>query len=524
MYLANSRTDANTAGRLPHEVALSQTQDVARAEAVAHQHALGKRTARERITLLTDDGTFIEIGALATPEVQKGQAPLHADALITGLAEIDGRPVVVVSSDFTMAGGSNGDLGNEKLRRCWELAATRGIPVVMIFDGGGHRIQEGLDARRFAFGFDFQQMLTRLSGWVPLVSAMMGPSFGQPTLTAGLCDYVVAVRGMASIGMAPPRIVRGATGEDVDGDELFSPDAQEAFGVIDLAVDDEVEAVDAIRAYLSLLPQNAECGPANMPGSRPQPSLAGRIDDLVPADLRRGYDMREVVEALVDENSVVELKAGFGRSMLSVLAAIDGRTVGIIANQPLHRAGMLDADAADKAAHLVSLCEAFGIPVLVMMDLPGLAVGAHAERNGLARSAARLTLELASTTVPTVTILVRKGYGGGYIVMSGGRTFHPELIIAWPHAESGVMPVDAAVELVFRREIAAADDPDAAKQRLVEIHRAKLGAVRAAEGFAVDAVVRPSQTRELLAATLRTLPRRRLMQTLTPRHRPVSPL
>ncbi|MFL0278128.1 acyl-CoA carboxylase subunit beta [Mycobacterium sp. SMC-19] len=514
----------SAAGRLHHEAALSQGQDGARTEAVARQHSLGKRTARERIALLADDGTFIEIGALATPETPVGTAPLHADALVTGLAEIDGRAAVVVSSDFTVAGGSNGDLGNEKLRRCWELAATRGIPVVMIFDGGGHRIQEGLDARRFAFGFDFQQMLTRLSGWVPLVSAVMGPAFGQPTLTAGLCDFVVAVRGMASIGMAPPRIVRGATGEDVDTDEIYSSDAQESFGVIDLAVDDEVEAMDAIRGYLSLLPQNAECGPVNAPGSPPPTSLAGRIDDLVPADLRRGYDMREVVEALVDENSMVELKAGFGRNMLSVLAAIDGRSVGIIANQPLHRAGMLDADAADKAAHLVSLCEAFALPVLVMMDLPGLAVGADAERNGLARSAARLTLELASATVPTVTILVRKGYGGGYIVMSGGRTFHPELVIAWPHAESGVMPVDAAVELVFRREIAAADDSEAAKQRLVSTHRANLGAVRAAEGFAVDAIVRPSQTREMLAATLRTLPRRRLMQTLTPRHRPVSPL
>lgn len=514
----------STPGRLQHEMALAQGQDTARTEAVARQHALGKRTARERIALIADDGTFVEIGALATPEVEEGGTPLYADALITGLADVDGRPVVVVSSDFTVAGGSNGDLGNEKLRRCWELAATRGIPVVMIFDGGGHRIQEGLDARRFAFGFDFQQMLTRLSGWVPLVSAIMGPAYGQPTLTAALCDYVVAVRGMASIGMAPPRVVRGATGEEVDTDALFSADAQMSFGVVDLAVDDEVDAVDAVRAYLSLLPQNADGGSSNTAASSPPYGLAGRIDDLVPADLRRGYDMCEVIEALVDEDSVVELKTGFARNMLTALAAIDGRTVGILANQPLHRAGMLDADAADKAAHLVSLCEAFALPVLVMMDLPGLAVGAEAERKGLARSAARLTLELGSTTVPTVTILVRKGYGGGFIVMSGGRTFHPELVIAWPHAESGAMPVDAAVGLVYRREIAAADDPDAARQRLVEMHGANLGAVRAAEGFAVDAVVRPSQTRQLVAATLRTLPRRRLMQTLTPRHRPVSPL
>lgn len=510
---------------LPHEAAVRLLQDVARPDAVRRQHERGKRTARERIAMLVDDGSFREIGALARPEDPgpRGE-PLLGDGVVTGTARIDGRPVVVTSTDHSVAGGSNGLVGNEKWRRCSEIAATRGIPLVMLFDGGGHRIHEGLDARDFAGGFDIQQMQTRLSGWVPMVAAILGPGYGQPTLGASMCDYVVAVRGTATIGMAPPALVRAATGETTDAESLNGADVQASYGSIDLAVDTEDEALDALRWYLDLLPSNAEAELPREVSALPRADAAATIDTAVPANLRQAYDMAEVIAGLVDEDSEVELKSTYAPNLVTTLARIEGHPIGIIANQPMARAGMLDAAAADKAAHLVSLCDAFGIPVLVLIDLPGLAVGADAERSGLARSSARLSLELGSATVPTFTVVARKGYGGGYVIMSGGRTFHPELVVAWPHAETAVMAVDTAIELVFSRELADAADPQARRLELAAQFHDRLGAVRGAEGFGYDAVIRPSETRAWLADLLGTLPRHRMMQTITPRRHPVAPL
>lgn len=510
---------------MEHEDLVAALADEARPEAVAKQHERGKLTARERIALLVDSGSFVEIGALARPE-RPGLdgAPIPGDGIVTGTGLVDGRPTVVIATDFLSAGGSNGLIGNEKQRRCWEIAATRGIPVVMLFDGGGHRIHEGLDARDFAGGFDIQETLTRLSGWVPLVAAILGPGFGQPTLTAALCDYVVAVRGIASVGMAPPILVKAATGEEPDHDALYSPDAQARFGTIDLAVDDEEDALLALRVYLATLPASAEAPLPSEAGLLPDAQAAARLDDIVPADLRASYDMHDVIAGIVDEDSQVELKSGFAPNMITTLATIDGHPLGILANQPQANAGSMDAAGADKAAHLVSLCDAFGLPVLVLMDLPGLAVGSPAETSGLARSTARLSLQLGAATVPTFTVVVRKGYGGGYVIMSGGRTFHPEVVLAWPHAETGVMGVESAVDLVFRSEVAAADDPELRRKELIEQFRGQLGAVRGAQAFGFDEVVRPSQTRDRLVAALKTLPRRRQMQMVTPRVHPVAPL
>lgn len=512
---------ALTGEELPHEVALAEVLDAGRPDQVARQHARGKRTARERIALLADAGTFFEVGALARPEPDP---LLPADGIVVGTADVDGRPVVLMATDFTVAGGSNGELGNEKQRRGWEIAATRGIPVVMLFDGGGHRITEGLDARTFAGGFDIQEMQTRLSGWVPMVAAMLGPGYGQPTLAAALCDYVVGVRGIATIGMAPPALVKAATGEDVAASGINTPDAQASYGTIDLAVDTEDEALAAVRAYLALLPSSCEAPLPRGAALPPEAAAAAGIDAAVPANLRQAYDMDAVIAGLVDAGSRIDLKAGFAPNLVTALAQVDGRPLGIIANQPSVLAGMLDSAAAEKAAHLVSLCDAFGIPVLVLMDLPGLAVGSQAESSGLARRSGRLVAELGAATVPTFTVVVRKGYGGGYVVLSGGRTFHPELVLAWPYAETAVMAVESAVELVYRKEIDAAADPAGRRTALVGEFRSRLGAVRGAEGFGVDAVVRPSETRAILATTLARLPRRREMLTSTPRRHPVAPL
>lgn len=517
------RGPADAGPPLPHEQALAALRDDARRADVDRQHARGRLTARERIALLVDDGTFREIGALARPEEPgpDGRAVL-GDAVVAGTASVDGRPVVVLATDFMTAGGSNGLIGNEKQRRGWELAARRGIPVVHLFDGGGHRIHEGMDARDFAGGFDIQHVQTRLSGWVPMVAAILGPGFGQPTISASLCDYVVAVRGVATLGMAPPALVAAATGETPPAG-LNSADVQAGFGTIDDVVDSEEEAIAALRWYLDLLPSNAEAPLPIEVGA--EPAVAPEVlDALVPADLRRGYDMREVVAGLVDAESEVELKVAHAPNLITTLARVEGRPIGVVASQPSALAGTLDAAAAAKAAHLVSLCDAFGIPLLVLMDLPGLAVGTEAERAGLARAGARLSLELGRATVPTFTVVVRKGYGGGYVILSGGRSFDPELVVAWPHAETAVMSAENAVDLVHRREVREADDPAALRSELVEGYRGRVGAVRGAEAFGFDAVIRPSETRAWLAELLATVPRHRLQQVANPRAHPVAPL
>ena len=507
------------------DTVLASVRDDARPEAVARQHARGKQTARERIAQLTDPESFREIGALARPTDSgpDGQS-IPADGVVTGTARVDGRPVVVLASDYTAAGGSNGLIGNEKMRRCWEIAATRGIPVVMLFDGGGHRISEGLDARGFAGGFDIQELQTRLSGWVPMVAAILGPGYGQPTLAAALCDYVVAVRGIASVGMAPPALVRAATGEDVDPERLSSPDAQASYGTVDLVVDDEEEALDHLRWYLSFLPSNAEAPVPVAAAAQPARHAAATLDQAVPADLRVGYDMYDVLAGLLDEDSDLELKSAYAANLITMFGRIEGRVLGVIASQPAAKAGVLDAPAANKAAHFVSLCDAYGIPVLVIMDLPGLAVGEDAERSGLARSSARLSAELGAATVPLCTVVARKGYGGGYVILSGGRTFHPELVVAWPHAETAVMAVETAIELVYQREVVSAPDSEIRRRELIEGFRGGISALRGAEGFGFDAVILPSETRAWLADLLPALPRHRQMQVLTPRRHGVAPL
>jgi acetyl-CoA carboxylase beta subunit len=330
-------TDAAGRPRLPHQEAEAALLDDHRPEAVARQHARGKLTARERIAALVDEGTFREIGALARPpECGPDGKPVLGDAVITGTATLDGRPLVVLATDFTVAGGSNGLVGNEKQRRAWEIAATRGIPVVMLFDGGGHRIHEGLDARDFAGGFDIHEMQTRLSGWVPMVAAILGPGYGQPTLAASMCDYVVAVRDIASVGMAPPSLVRAATGETTAAEAINSPDAQESYGTIDLAVDTEQEALDALRWYLDLLPSNAEADLRREVAAAPRAEAEAALDDAVPANLRTAYDMAEVIAGIVDEDSEVELKTGFAPNLITLLARIEGRPPGVALRRLRH--------------------------------------------------------------------------------------------------------------------------------------------------------------------------------------------
>lgn len=502
--------------------------DAARAEAIARQHALGKLSARERIAGLVDGGSFREFGALVEPapahdESEAVAAPV--DGVVTGAGRIEGRPVMLCSFDFTVVGGSNGKVGGLKMQRMMTQALDHGLPFVMLFDGGGHRIQEGLDSRHFAFGSNSFQIQAQLSGWVPMVAAIMGPGFAGPSNYAALADFVVMVRGTSTMGIAGPALVKAAIGEEISKDELGGAEIQaDRHGIADLAVDDDKAALAAIRRFLGYFPCNAGEAPPVASSADPVERREEKLLEVVPENPRRAYDVRRVVAAVMDRDSLLELKPGYARNIVTSLARLDGRPVGVIANQALHLGGALDSAACEKAAHFVSLCDAFGLPLIYFIDMPGFLVGSAAERSGLARRSGRLIYELGHATVPRLSVVLRKGYGLGYIAMCGGRSFDADLCIAWPTAEICAMSVGGAVDVAYRSQIRAASDPEAKRAELITRFRNQLGALRAAEGFGIDDVIDPRDTRPVLIDALRRAAPRRRRDLSPPKRHGISPI
>ncbi|MFO1079295.1 MAG: carboxyl transferase domain-containing protein [Reyranellaceae bacterium] len=489
--------------------------DEARAAAVAKLAARGKLSARERIVRLVDAGSFEEIGGLVAAEVDGiGEGPQRtaspADGVVAGTARIDGRPVMVFSQDFSVFGGSIGKLGSGKIQRALQLAITRGTPLVMILDGGGHRIQDGQDARHFANANATFHHFARASGWIPMVALMLGAGFAGPTNYAGMADLVVMVRGLSTMGIAGPALVKAATGEDIDGLELGGADVQvDRQGLADLGVESEDEAFAATRRFLSYLPGNARAEPQIVEHPRP----VGRIDDalldLVPVSTRKAYDVRKVLRLVADPDSYFELKPTFAGNMVTALARLGGRPVGLIANQALRLGGMINADACEKGAHFIALCDAFGLPLVSFIDVPGFSIGSSAERTSLGRRSAKLVFEWGHTTVPRISVVLRKGYGLGYLAMAGGRSFAADACFAWPSAEICAMSIEGAIDVAFRKDYQSAPDPMARRAEMIAETRRRIGALRAAEGFGVDDVIDPRDTRRRLVDLLDgSLPRR----------------
>ena len=487
--------------------------DAARSRAITRQHALGKLSARERIALLVDPGSFHEIGALVEPkrdtfDTESLQAPF--DGVITGHARIDGRPVCLCAFDFTVLGGSNGRIGETKVERLAQHALEHGCPFVMLLDGGGHRIQEGLDSRHFAQGSRYFQTAVALSGWVPTVAVVMGPGFAGPSNFAALCDFVVMVRGTSTMGIAGPALVAAATGELADKEAIGGAAVQaDRNGLADIAAGDDAEALSLVRAYLGYMPSNARLSAPTAPPREPDAQAEAGLLDVMPDNPRKPYDIGEVIAAVIDEGSLLELKPGFAPNLVVGFARLEGRAVGIVANQPLHLAGTLDAKACEKGAHFVSVCDAFGLPLVYLVDLPGFLVGSQAEDTALARRSARLLFELGQATVPRVSVVLRKGYGLGYIAMCGGRSFDADLCVAWPTAEICAMSVEGAVDVAYQKQVNAAPVPAEKREQLIARFREQLGALHAAEHFGIDDVIDPRDTRLVIAATFaRSLPRK----------------
>jgi acetyl-CoA carboxylase carboxyltransferase component len=474
------------------------------AERIERQHAAEKLTARERLDLLVDEGTFTELGIHGRPHFSQRamdgkDAP--ADGVITGYGKVDGRIVAVCAYDFTVMAGSMGMTGELKVTRLRELALTKRIPFIWLLDSAGARIQEAVGSLFAGSGHLFREEVV-MSGVVPQIAALMGPCAAGTAYIPGLADFVPMVKGRGSMALAGPHLVRAAIGEDVTQEELGGSRVHcRKSGVGDLEVADDQECIRRIKQYLSFFPQNCEQPPPLQPTSDPIDRGDDELLDVLPESNRKPYDMYEVIRRIVDDGEWLDLKPQWAKTIITCLARFGGRPVGIVANQPKHLGGILDNDSADKAARFVNLCNAYGLPLVFLMDVPGFMVGTKVEEAGIIRHGAKMLHAVANATVPKITVVIRKAYGAGYYVMNG-RAYEPDLIVAWPTAEISVMGAEGAVEIVMRRQVEEADDPAAKKAELIDAYRKIIDVYVAAGNDMIDDVIDPRETRPTIVRAL----------------------
>jgi acetyl-CoA carboxylase carboxyltransferase component len=473
-------------------------------EKIARQHSQEKLTARERLALLIDDGTFVEMGIHARPHfsqraMEGRDAP--ADGVITGYGKVDGRLVAVCAYDFTVMAGSMGMTGELKVTRLRELALTKRIPFVWLLDSAGARIQEAVGSLFAGSGHLFREEVV-MSGVIPQVAALMGPCAAGTAYIPGLADFVPMVRGRGSMALAGPHLVCAAVGEDVTQEELGGSRVHcRKSGVGDMEVADDEECIARVKQYLSFMPQNCEQPPPVRPASDPIDRADEGLLDVLPESNRKPYDMYEVISRIVDDGEWFDMKGQWAKTIITCFARFGGRPAGIVANQPKQLGGILDNDSADKAARFVNLCNAFSIPLVFLMDVPGFMVGSKVEAGGIIRHGAKMLYAVANATVPKITVITRKAYGAGYYVMNG-RAYEPDLIVAWPSAEISVMGAEGAVEIVMRKQVEEAEDPAAKKAELVEAYRKIIDVYIAAGNDMIDDVIDPRETRATICRGL----------------------
>ena len=473
-------------------------------EKIERQHAADKLTARERIALLIDEGTFVELGIHAQPHFsQQAMAgrDAPADGVITGYGKVDGRLVALAAYDFTVMAGSMGYTGETKVARIREMALSKRMPMVWLLDSAGARIQEAVGSLFAGSGHLFREEVVA-SGVVPQVAALMGPCAAGTAYIPGLADFVPMVKGRGSMALAGPHLVRAAVGEDVTQEELGGSRVHcRKSGVGDLEVSDDEECIARIKQYLSFMPSHNEQAPPVREAADPVDRMDEELLDVLPESNRKPHDMYEIIRRIVDDGEWLDLKPQWARTMITCLARMGGRPVGIVANQPKQLGGILDNDSADKAARFVNLCNAFGIPLVFLMDVPGFMVGTKVEEAGIIRHGAKMLHAIANATVPKITVVIRKAYGAGYYVMNG-RAYEPDLIVAWPSAEISVMGAEGAVEIVFRKQVEEAEDPAAKKAELIANYRKVIDVYIAAANDMIDDVIDPRETRPTIIRAL----------------------
>jgi acetyl-CoA carboxylase carboxyltransferase component len=486
--------------------------------AVARQHGLGKRTARERLDQLLDPGSFVELEPFRRHQAHGPGTPSarpFTDGVVAGSGTVEGRRVCVYAQDFTVFGGSLGAAHAAKIHKVLDLAQAVGAPVIALNDSGGARIQEGVPALD-GYGGIFRRQVA-LSGVVPQISVIVGPCAGGAAYSPALADFTFMVGGIAKMYLTGPDVVAAVTGDQVSHEELGGAGVHgERSGVATFVYDDEESCLDDVRYLVSILPQNNMDPVPAFAASDAATDLRPALADQVPASPNQPYDMRAVLAEIVDEREYLEIHEHWARNVICALAHVDGELIGVVGNQPMVLAGVLDIPASQKAARFVRFCDSFNIPLLTLVDVPGFLPGADQERDGIIRHGAKLLYAYCEATVPRIQVIVRKAYGGAYIVMDS-RSVGTDLSLAWPTNEIAVMGAEGAVNILYRKRLAAAADPGRLRGELVaEYTDALMNPLYAAERGLVDDVIDPARTRAAVAqgfAMLRTkrapVPRRK---------------
>ena len=516
-----------TAGKLADlERRIDEAVHAGSQAAVEKQHARGKKTARERIDLLLDEGSFTELDEFARHRATTfglAKRRPYGDGVVTGFGTIDGRAVCVFSQDVTVFGGSLGEVYGEKIVKIIDFALKTGCPLIGLNEGGGARIQEGVVSLGL-YGEIFRRN-THASGVIPQISLIMGAAAGGHVYSPALTDFVVMVDQTSQMFITGPDVIKTVTGEDVTMEELGGGRTHNTrSGNAHYLAADEEDAISYVQALVSYLPQNnLEDPPCFAVENALEVHEVDRdLDDLIPDSPNQPYDMHEVVSRVLDDGEFLEVQALFAPNVIIGFGRIDGRSVGVVANQPLHFAGCLDIDASEKAARFVRTCDAFNIPVLTFVDVPGFLPGTDQEWNGIIRRGAKLIYAYAEATVPLLTVITRKAYGGAYDVM-GSKHLGADFNLAWPTAQIAVMGAQGAVNILYRKELATAEDPEELRAKLVTEYDDELANpyIAAERGF-IDAVISPHETRVELTRVLRLLRTKR--QTLPPKKHGNIPL
>ncbi len=495
--------------RLGHERA--RVEAMGGPDRVAKQRQAGKWTARERIRALLDRDTFQELYAFARHRaVDLGMAgrEMPADGVVGGAGAVDGQLIFVSSQDFTVAGGTAGEIHAEKICRVLDQALLCGAPVVLFNDSGGARIQEGVDALAGYGGIFYRNTL--LSGVVPQISVIVGPCAGGAAYSPAITDFIIMVKGISRLFITGPDVIKEVTGEEVTAEDLGGAEVQTSLsGVAHFLAEDEEDAVRLVRRLLSFLPGNNTLDPPGPPEGTLVYESDPALDSLIPDDPRQPYDVRSIILRVVDDGDFLEVHEHFAPNIVVGFARIQGRTVGVVANQPMIMSGALDINASVKAARFIRFCNAFNIPLLNFVDVPGFMPGVKQEYGGIIRHGAKMLFAYAAATVPKITLVTRKAYGGSFLAMCA-KSMGADRVFAWPTAEIGVMGAEGAVQIIYGREIAASADPAALKADRIEEYRERFASpYLAAARMHIDNVIEPRDTREYVSFALETLRNKR---------------
>ena len=476
-------------------------------EKIEKQHSRGKMTARERVAAFFDDGVFFEIGMHGTQmglaAGPDGTDKPAADGVITTFGKVDGRMVCCAAYDFTVKGGSIGYTGEEKVTRLRSMALKGRWPMVWLIDSAGARIDPGSShpdmVSLFAgTGHLFREQVV-MSGVVPQVAAMVGPGAAGTAYIPGLADYVPMVKNVGSLALGGPPLVKAVTGQEITEQELGgSKIHSEVSGVGDGEFENDAACLAAVKKYLSYLPSNCDEPPPVVPCDDPVDRREDALLDLLPESTRKPYDMYKLIRAIVDQGDILDIKPRFARSIITCFARIGGKSVGVVANQPMYLGGILDNDSADKAAHFIQICDAFNVPLVFLQDVPGFMVGSKVEHAGIIRHGAKMLHVMSAATVPKLTVVVRKAYGAGYYVMCG-RAYEPDLLVSWPTGEISVMGAEGMIGIAARKLFGDAEPPPEVKKNLVEMIQKNIDIYKSAGWGLVDEVIDPRDTRRVLA-------------------------